>query len=73
MSAIVDPGVGEAEAAMIELVLSLLDFARADLRRFVLLPPGSDLEGEPFCFLFGPIWAATCQDCNSNILQYRTH
>ena len=59
ISAIVDSEVEGAEATMAELVLSLLDFARADLRRLELLPPGSDLEGEPFCFLLGPMWAAT--------------
>ena len=70
ISAIVDP---EVAPTLAELVLSLLDFASADLSRFVLLPPGSDLEGEPFCFFFGPMWAATCLNSKKISLQFNTH
>ena len=51
------------EPDLMEVFLSLLDLEMADLSKLLLdlLPPGSDLEGEPFLFL-GPIWECLTPD-----------
>jgi hypothetical protein len=60
-----DPDLMLLDRSATDVFLSLLDLARADLSKllFPLLPPGSDLEGEPFLFL-GPIWGNCCLQFN---------
>ena len=63
----IDPDLVLLDRSATDVFLSLLDLDRADLSKlpFPLLPPGSDLEGEPFLF-FGPIWGNCCLQFNFN-------